>query len=313
MTPAMSTNVYTPARYDERIFHLALGIQPIDAMSGQQTSSTVDVRIEDVPTPVDQWRAWRPGDTLTAFLPKMPRHHTGRFALLYHQRSATAIDLRLVDNRADGADSGGHGVGQGRRIVPRRVGITIPTEIDVLNADADPNLPPIPIWQRAFSPACFPGAAASLAPGATVIRGRVEQDDGSGRMVPVRWARVQATNAAGDTIGWAHGDDRGELVLVIERSENDIVAPADPLPVNLTVGYVDPPLQPDPADPTRADVDPLWDLPQETITAAVDPGTEPSITGRRFLPEHTLVAPSSPALPIQLPHGRETSVVFVVP
>lgn len=316
MTEAMGANVYSPARYDERVFHLALGIEPTDALSGLRAPSSVDVRLERFPSPVDDWRSWRRGETLSAVLPAMPRHRSGRFAVLHPQRSGI-IELRLVDNlragaggRVDGARSG---IGQGRRIVPRRLLFAIPTEAAVLDAEGDPAVAPIPIWQRAFDPACFPGASASLVPAATAIRGRVERDDGTGRMLPVRWARVRATNAGGDEVGWAHGDDRGEFVLVIERSENDIVAPSDPMSIDLTIGYVDPPDQPDPADPTRADVDPLWDLPIETVTAAPDPSTEPSITGRRFLPEHTIVAPLSPALPVDLRHGRQTSVVFVVP
>ena len=316
MTASMSTNVYTPDRYDERVFHLALGIEPTDAMSGLRAPSSVDVRFERFPRPVDQWRTWRPGETLTGFLPAMPRHHSGRFALLYHQRSSTTIDLRIVDNQRALRSGGGidrFGVGQGRRIVPRRVRITIPTEAAVLNAEADPSVPPIPIWQRSFPLACFPGAAGALPSGATVIRGRVERDDGTGQMIPVHWTRVRATNAAGHEIGWAHGDDRGEFALVVEQSDNDIVAPANPLPVNLRVGYMDPAPVPDPADPTLAIVDPLWDLPIETITAAIDPTTETSITGRRFLPGQTDVTPSSPTLPTDLPHGRETSVVLVVP
>lgn len=309
-------NVYTPERYDERIVHLALGIEPIEANSGLRAPSSVDVRIEQFPRPVHEWRTWRPGETLSPYLRVMPRRETGRFALLYHQRSTTTIPLRLVDNlrsRLPGANPGRFGVGQGRRIVPRRVSITIPAEAAVLAAEADPATPPVPIWQRTFPLGCFPGATAALPPGATVIRGRIERDDGTGRMVPVRWARVRGANAADDDIGWAHGDDRGEFVLVIGRSDNDIVSPPDPLAVTLSVGHTDPPPTPDPADPHLATIDPFWDLPVETVTAAVDPATEPSITGRRFLPGQSVVAPVSPAGSVDVPHGREISVVVVLP
>lgn len=316
MTASMPANVYTPDRYDERVFRLALGIEPTGVVSGLRAPSSVDVRLEQFPSPVDQWRNWRPGETLTPFLPAMPRHHSGRFALLYHRRSTTTVAMRIVDNQrsvSPGGNPGRFGIGQGRRIVPRRVSVTIPTEAAVLGAEADPATPPVPIWQRSFPLACFPGASASLAPGATVIRGLVERDDGGGLLAPVRWARVRAANGSGDEIGWAHGDDRGEFVLVIGQSDNDIVAPPDPLPVTLTVGYLDPGPMPDPADPLLATIDPLWDLPVETVDASVDPASEPSITGRRFLPGQSVVAALSPAMPVDLPLGRETSVVLVVP
>jgi hypothetical protein len=218
MTASTSTNTYTPERYDERVFHLALGIEPTESASGLRAPSSVDVRIEQFPRPVDQWRNWQPGETINPYLPPMPRRHSGRFALLYHQRSTTTIAMRLVDNqrsRIPGANPGRFGIGQGRRIVPRRVSVTIATEAAVLAAEADPTVPPVPIWQRSFPLACFPGAAASIAPGSTVIRGRIERDDGTGQLTPVRWARVRATNPSDEEIGWAHGDDRGEFVLVV--------------------------------------------------------------------------------------------------
>lgn len=311
-------NVHVPARYDERRFHLALGVEPTDATSGRRLPSPVDIRIEDAPTPVDQWRTWRPGETLTPFLTPMPRHRTGRFALLHHQRRtppavATDIDLRIVDNRSAGFGPGPSGVGQGRRIVPRRLRITIPSADAVSAADADPDQPPVPRWQRVFAPACFPGADSPLSAGATVVRGLVRRDDGTGTMAPVRWARVRATNTAGDEVGWAHGDDRGEFVLVVEHSLNDIVVPPDPLAINLTVGFLHPAPQPDPADPIRAVVDPLWDLPLEVVVPALDPATVLSMSGRRFLPGSTVAAPLSPPLPVVLPHGRQIPVVLTVP
>lgn len=313
-----SGNLHLPARYDERRFHLALGIEPTDATSGQRLPSSVDVRIEDVPVPVDRWRAWRPGETLTPFLTPMPRHRTGRFALLHHQRRTPAalaadIDLRIVDNRSAGFGPGASGVGQGRRIVPRRLRITVPSADAVSAADTDPDLPPVPQWQRAFAPACFPGADGPLAAGATVVRGLVRRDDGTGRMAPVRWARVRATNTAGDEVGWAHGDDRGEFVLVVEHSLNDIVVPPDPLPIDLTIGFLDPPPQPDPADPLRSTVDPLWDLPLEVLVPALDPATVLSMSGRRFLPGSAVTPPSSPSPPIAVAHGRQVSIVLTVP
>ena len=311
-------NVYTPARYDERAFHLAIGVEPRDASSGQRLTSSVDVRLELFPRPVDRWRTWGPGDTLTAALPRMHRHNSGRFARRYGEPLATAldadlnpvvrVDLRIVD---DGRSGRLRIAGEGRTIVPRRVRVDLPVEADVLAAELDPALPPLPAWSRVFPFGCFPGADASLPSHATVLRGRVVRADAvTGALLPVRWARVRATNPAGDEVGWAHGDDRGEFALVVAPSPGDIVVAPSPLPVSITIAAADPPPTPDPTDPVRAVVDPLWDLPLETVTPSPTPGTEPSITGRRFLPGQTASAPLAPPQPILLPVGRETSAVF---
>jgi hypothetical protein len=301
-------NVYVPARYDERVVHLALGVSPLDADSGSRLPDGVDVRIERFPRPVDQWRPWRPGETLTGALPRMPRHRSGRFALLYGEDVPTSVTFRVVDDAVLGAT---RVPGLGRRIVPRRVRVTIADEATVLAAEADPATPPHPLWQRMVPLSCFPGAAAPISSRSTVLRGRVVRLDATtGDLVPVRWARVQATDAAGDDLGWAHGDDRGEFALVVRPSPNDVVVPVDPTPATLTVGVILPPAAPDPADPTLARVDPLWDLPVETLTLAADPTTQSSLTGRRFLPGQSVLSPLSPSNPIELPHGRETSVVI---
>ncbi len=298
-------NVYTPTRYDERVWHLALGVEPRDALTDRRLPHGVDVRREVFPEPVGAWRPWRPGETLTRVLPRMPRHHGGRFAIRYDEDATTVNDLRVVDDA-----TGPYRPGEGRRIVPRRVRVTIATEQTVLDAEADPALPPHPQWRRAFPLWCFPGADAPLPSRSTVLRGRVvRQPGGPGTpLLPVRWARVRARTPAGDDVGWAHGDDRGEFVLVVHAADGDLVVPPDPVGVDLTVGAVLPPTAPDPADPDRARVDPLWDLPLETLTLGADPAGQASLTGRRFLPTQVQRVPLDPPLPVALPHGRETSI-----
>ena len=301
-------NVYTPSRYDERLFRLALGVEPRDAMSNSRLASGVDVRMERFPTPVGEWRPWQPDETLTSVLPRMPRHRTGRFAIRYDEDVPATVDLRIVDDLRFGAKTA---AGYGRRIVPRRVRVVIADVDDVVDAEADPTLPQIPTWQRSVPLWCLPGADAPLPSRSTVLRGRIViLDAGTGRLEPVRWARVQAQNGTGDDVGWAHGDDRGEFVLVIGASANDVVIPASPLAVTLTIGAVLPAPTPDPADPARAVVDPLWDLPRETVTASASPETETTLTGRRFLPVHSQLAPLVPPQPLDLPLGRETSIVI---
>lgn len=302
-------NVYTPSRYDERVFHLALGIEPRDANADSRLLSSVDVRLERYPRPVDRWRPWRAGETLTAFLPRLHRHRSGRFVRRYDEERGgfpPQVDVRIVDDRQRGSQ---RDPGQGRGIVPRRLRFPVTAEAVVLAAEADPNLPPHPIWRRTFPISCFPGSAAALASRATVVRGTVVTDPGTGVLEPVRWARVRARNNDGDDIGWAHGDERGEFVLVLAPAPGGVVVAADPVAVRLTVGAVLPPAAPDPVEPLLAEVDPLWDLPVEVVTASPTPATEPSITGRRFLPVHTQFVPLDPPQPIAVPAGRETSVV----
>lgn len=301
-------NILTPSAFDERIRHLAVGVEPRSTVSGHRLDAGVDVRWESMPRPVDRWRTWRPGESLTEFLPRMTRHRSGRFARLYDDGVRPAMEVRVVDDDRSG---GSRRSGRGRRIVPRRLRLTIASEQTVLDAEADPATPPHPLWRRVLPIACFPGAAADLPSGATVLRGQLVRDVG-GTTVPVRWARVRARTPAGQEVGWAHGDDRGEFVLVVRPTAADVTVPADPVAVRLTVGAQLPPPTPDTLDPVRAQVDLLWDLPLETVTASPTPATEPSLTGRAFLPEHIVVSPLSPVTPIPLPHGRTTSVVVQI-
>lgn len=298
-------NTYLPPTYDERVVHLAIGVEPRSALDSQRLDSGVDVRWERFPRPVDRWRQWRPRETLTAVLPPLHRHRSGRFARRYDEGVDTTMDVRIVDDERNGTLRIS---GRGRRIVPRRLRIAIADEATVLAAEADAATPPHPIWRRAFPIECFPGAAADLPSGATVIRGAILRTDDDGELVPVAWARVRADTPGGDEVGWAHGDERGEFVLVVRTSAGDIGVPADPFPVTLTVGAQLPPPDPDPADPVLAEVDPLWDLPLEVAVASPDPA-EPTLTGRRFLPEHTVVVPLEPPQPVLVPHGRQVSVV----
>ena len=299
-------NLYTLPRYDERVSRLALGVEPRDALTGLRLPDGVDVRRELYPPPVDRWRSWRPGETLTPFLPRMPRHHTGRFALRYDDLVPQENDLRIVD-------------GAGRRFVPRRLRVTIEDEESVVTAESGAAVP-LPQWRRAFPVWCFPGSTAPLPSGLTVLRGSIVRRDAAGDLQPVRWARVRARRSDapdagwdepeddGD-VGWAHGDDRGEFVLVVRSSPGAVVVPADPVRIAVRIGAAPTPV-PDPNDPQLPAVDPLWDLPLETVTLGPVPEAQRSLTGRRFLPSQSVEIPLEPLPPIALRHGRVTSIVI---
>ena len=228
--------------------------------------------VEDAPVPLDRWRTWSRSYTV---LRGLDRHPSGRYGRVYGPGVRVGdVVLRMVEPG-------------GRRFVPRRVGVQIPGE-------AAPG-------QRVFSVGLHPGQAAPLPSRATVIRGRVVTTDGT----PVRWVRVSAVDGDGDEVGWAHGDDRGEFVLPVAPSPAAVVQPDDPMPVELTVFATLPRAQPDPADPLRPLVDPLWDLPVEPL-----PGAGPDIAaGTAALPGQTGFGP----FPRNLPLGRETSVQIQIP
>jgi hypothetical protein len=287
------SNVFVDRRYDERIARLALGVEPLDAVRGGRLLGPVRVLVEDEKHPLHRWRTWRPGETIDDALSMLPRHHSGRFARLYGPRAPGGlVGLRVVDRGL-------------RRIVPRRFEVGLADEADVAATDLDP-AGPHPIWRRVFPLGFFPGSAAPLSGRHTVVRGRVLR---SADEVPVRWARVRADDVAGDLVGWAHGDDRGEFVLVIGHADTAVVVPDDPLEVELTVHARLAPPPPDPLDPLRPVVDPIWDLPREVLVPAPAAAGSDRYAGRADLPGQ---APFGP-FPFDLPHGRETSVTIRIP
>jgi hypothetical protein len=81
--------------------------------------------------------------------------------------------------------------------------------------------------------------------------------------VPARWVRVEATNSNGVVVGRAHGDDRGEFVLILQ---NEAGGPGDfQLPLTAQVKVFGPP-----AASTVSPDDPLSDLPVEVLLADPD-------------------------------------------
>jgi hypothetical protein len=81
---------------------------------------------------------------------------------------------------------------------------------------------------------------------------------------------VEARLNGGELVGRAHGDDRGEFLLLVALPPTHVGVVTDPLPVTLTVLAPDKP--PVLSRPDLAALDPYWDLPQEALLA---PGTVP--------------------------------------
>ncbi len=212
---------------------------------------------------------------------RVSRHDSCLHALVYSPAVSSPVTLRILS--------------PDRRFVPRRLQIPIGSE-----ADAAAGLLPAP--KRAWRPLLFPGAAYDVSASATGVRGRVVwHDDGS----PVRFARVVAFYGT-QQIGLAHGDDRGEFLLVlgVDTVDGDdyVLAhpPVMPPSLDLMLTIVAPNDRPD-ADPD----DPLWGLPLEL---AAGPGLPDPVSRGEQLPD-TYRNPGRVLLHgVTVPLGRITSV-----
>jgi hypothetical protein len=209
--------------------------------------------------------------------PAIDHHRTGLHVLLYTTALTSPVDLRFVD--------------RARRYVPRRL------RIPILTQAAAEAAPPA---RRVRRPVLFPGAAYDVAD-ATGLRGRVVRGG-----QPMRWARVVARlPGAGPVVGRAHGDDRGEFLLLI-GSEAGPIGDLDP-PLKVEVTVFGPAIPPAPITPDQPAIDALWDLPLETAAAPGDP--DPVSSGEQQPASYT----ASAMLPLDLAFGRVLSgVTFTI-
>lgn len=243
-------NRFLASEFVEHVDRLAIGLEPLDALSSSRIARPVDVALDGSPFVLPYSPPW-PEPSPVAGLVALPRHGSGRFVLLFSSGVDTPVTLRLVPRN--------------RRFVPRKLKFTFIDETTVLDAEragAD-----VPASSRTWRPRLFPGAAYDVSSSATGIRGTVTHAD-----KPVRWTRIEAS-VDGQPIGLAHGDDRGEFLLVLGPNTDvsgtgDLVSPLD---VTIDVYARSPAL------PQRA-TDPLADLPLETA-AAPGSGTDPVSDG----------------------------------
>jgi hypothetical protein len=212
--------------------------------------------------------------------PAVLRHPSCLHALLYYPALIDSVDIRILE--------------EFRRFVPRRFTIPLHTA-----ATADG----FPYTDRARQPFLYPGAAYELDSGATGIRGRVLRG-GS----PMRWARVEAVLvSSGGVVGRAHGDDRGEFLLVIAADAAPIGDLPNPLTLRVTV--FGPAVIPVPATPDVPLEDPLWDLPLETPPA---PGTADTVSTGETLPV-TYTATAVSNIDFTLGELRSGLAAFTIP
>jgi hypothetical protein len=222
-------NEFLPSRFSEGVKHLALGLEPMDAQLQQRIAQGIEVAFDTAPLKLPR--------------PPIDHHRTGLHVVLYDRKLKSPVDLRFFDSA--------------RRFVPRRLRIPIFLTRDAADAQ--------PFSRRVRRPFMFPGAGYDATGGATGLRGRVMRGG-----APMRWARVEARLIGGGVlVGRAHGDDRGEFLLLIGTKASPHGDLNAPLQLDVTVlGRAAVATPPTPDTPK---IDPLWDLPLEPVAAPGEP------------------------------------------
>ena len=236
-------NQFLSSPFVENVQRLALGLEPIDAGRRTRIAHPIEITFDKAPLGLPSFA--------------IERHRSCLHALRYQPDLATnQVDLRFFDAT--------------RRFVPRRLRIPVLT---VAAAESQP------FTFRVRRPVLFPGAAYDTSETATGLRGRVLRNN-----QPMRWARIEAAlPGSGLVVGRAHGDDRGEFLLLIDSTASTIGDLENPLAINVTVSG--PGIVPSPSSPELPGLDPLWDLPLEVTSA---PGaSDPVSAGETLPPNYT--------------------------
>jgi len=261
-------NAVVPEGYAERLHRLAVGFEPLDPVRGGRLAHPVRFECDGpLPRPFTRsgpyCRVARDGQVV----PVVDRHDSCLWALLYQPGIVEgAVDVRIYDPP--------------RRYVARRFRVPIlPVASLALGEPA-----PLTQARRVRRPALFPGAAYDISSRATGLRGRAVRGGG-----PLRWARVEARlEPGGALVGRAHGDDRGEFLLVLANAASPPSELVDPLDVRVTV--FGPAVAPVPVPATLAADDPLWDLPLEPLPT---PGDPDPVSSGETLPAGYFASPTS--------------------
>lgn len=282
-------NEFLDERYIEITARLVLGVEPRDAARGTRVTAPITVAIEfplSPPIALPDLERLLLGlqserRTLSNALTRLGRHTTCRYVLVFRKKAGDHVDLRLFD--------------EARRFAPRRLhvpltALTDPTKAKLLDA--------VPLADRARQPALFPGRTYDVSESATGLRGRVLRHDPNNAavLIPVRWPRVMAT-VGGSPVGWAHGDEHGDFLLLIDRTATPALTLPWPLTADVTA--FGPGTLPVPVSTRLPDVDEYWDLPLEKLAA---PGVTPDlIADGDYIP--TSYTASSPLTPVTFTYG----------
>lgn len=216
----------------------------------------------------------------------------GRAVIRFDHRTPVHTDLviRIIDPT--------------RRFVARRLRVP-PWQLTEIVA-AEQNPPVVPAGSRLLRPWLSPGAGYRTPRAVTSIRGRVTRNG-----EPVRWARVTAMGPGNQPVGWAHADERGEFLLVIDGTGTLPPPAPNDLPVDLLV------VAPDPAQlPAVPGPDRYADLVVEALARSTNPPGPQDLDsdvlrGRAMPPGYLASTAVVPTLSV--PVGHELALTTDIP
>ncbi|KJK59269.1 hypothetical protein [Saccharothrix sp. ST-888] len=235
------------------LHRLALAVSPVDARTNGPVWPGVRADRE-IESPPDRF-----GRSLLRVLP-LEAHGGTAFVLRYGSSCGVGVRGRTVSLRiADPAS----------RWVPRRFVLPLWTRAELAEAER-PSGTFVPVAARLLRPWLLPGVAYPVAGGVTGLRLRVTSEG-----VPVRWPRVEAFGPGGLRVGWAHGDQYGQVLLLVDGT--GALPPPTParFDVALRAHIPDPATAPPPEALDRLDaldpLDPLGDLVVEAVGRSHNP------------------------------------------
>jgi hypothetical protein len=241
---------------------LALGLEWLDGVTEQRIATPLLAELQHVgPLDFDQVLIGKGGGRQVV-------HYAKRFKKYFDHCVVKGFSKELeivVHSAVDGPHF------EDRRIyVPRRLQVTL--KLDAQNQ-------PLPMPANIRRPYLWPGATYPVAGNTTGVRGRALKGPDAKTGLPLRWVRVLASIPFDEPdltkatiVGYAHGDDRGEFLLLVESNAIPTTTITGPLKVRLTLHV--PPVLPPPAD---VDSDPLWDVPLEDVGDVLD---SPALQGK---------------------------------
>ncbi len=279
-----------------RVSHrLALGIQWLDALTGAPVAGDWVNDLEAIGTRRALWRFERHAQARQAV------RHAGRLAKVLRLAAADKVATPPVDvaddptnfvvrafARRDPRHADYRTDNDPRQYVPRRLSLT-PVQSGGVPPSSLANIRTAWLW---------PGATYPLAANASAIRGCIRRGASLASALPAAWARVVVTRpgagvadfASETPLAWAHGDDRGEFLVVLgtQAVPGGVILPAT-MALRLWV-FLAPAVTLDAADP-------LASLPLEV--AGSDPLNE--VLSGRAIPAGYVMQPDF--VDITLPPG----------
>jgi hypothetical protein len=251
------------------LHRLALAVEPIDAVTGLPAGRRARVGWEPDRPPGPRSRPGRGGPPLDPLARPGTRplesNGTAAFKLRYtlgHGRRAGTIRPRVPAGRPPATPPSVVVLvdDPSRRFVPRRFEMQLWTLAEAEAADRPTPGAVVPARSRLLRPWLLPGAAYLTTRTATALRGRVATPAG----IPVPWLRVEALGPGGLRVGFAHGDERGEFLLLVTGTGTLVPPPPAQLGIELVISGPPagappgPPLEPVPrssAPPLPSDLD----------------------------------------------------------